>query len=432
MVTGGPMLSGKFQGRDLGSGTDIWRFSEEVRAGRMSAEDFRAAESCMARSDGHCMTMGTASTMACMAEALGMQLPGAAAIPASDSRRQVVAMASGQRIVAMVAEDLRPSRILTRAAFENAVRVNAAIGGSTNAAIHLIAIAGRVGVPLALDDFDTLARAVPTLVNLMPSGRYLMEDFAYAGGLPAVMAELGELLHRDALTVSGRTVGDNVAGAPCWNRKVITSLVEPLQPPGTGLAVLRGNLCPDGAVIKQSAASPHLLTHRGRALVFDRLEDYNLAREAEDLPVDEATVLVLRNAGPRGYPGMPEAGNLPLPRKLLERGVTDIVRVSDARMSGTGYGTVVLHVAPEAALGGPLALVQTGDWVELDVPARTLRMEVDDQELGRRRQQWQPPAGPPTRGYARLYFDHVLQANQGADLDFLVGASGHQPPRHNH
>jgi dihydroxy-acid dehydratase len=432
MVTGGPMLSGKFQGRDLGSGTDIWRFSEEVRAGRMSAEDFREAESCMARSDGHCMTMGTASTMACMAEALGMQLPGAAAIPASDSRRQVVAMAAGQRIVAMVAEDLRPSRILTRTAFENAVRVNAAIGGSTNAAIHLIAIAGRVGVPLALDDFDTLARAVPTLVNLMPSGRYLMEDFAYAGGLPAVMAELGQLLDRDAMTVSGRTVGDNVADAPCWNREVITSLAEPLQPPGTGLAVLRGNLCPDGAVIKQSAASPHLLKHRGRALVFDRLEDYNLAREAEGLPVDETTVLVLRNAGPKGYPGMPEAGNLPLPRKLLERGVTDMVRVSDARMSGTGYGTVVLHVAPEAAVGGPLALVQTGDWVELDVPARTLRMEVDDQELGRRRQQWQPPAAPPARGYARLYFDHVLQANQGADLDFLVGASGHQPPRHNH
>jgi len=432
MVTGGPMLSGKFQGRDLGSGTDIWRFSEEVRAGRMSAEDFRASESCMARSDGHCMTMGTASTMACMAEALGMQMPGAAAIPASDSRRQVVAMAAGQRIVAMVAEDLRPSRILTRAAFENAVRVNAAIGGSTNAAIHLIAIAGRVGVPLALDDFDTLARVVPTLVNLMPSGRYLMEDFAYAGGLPAVMAELGELLHRDALTVSGRTVGDNVADAPCWNREVITTLAEPLQPPGSGLAVLRGNLCPDGAVIKQSAASPHLLKHRGRALVFDRLEDYNLAREAEELLVEETTVLVLRNAGPKGYPGMPEAGNLPLPRKLLERGVTDMVRVSDARMSGTGYGTVVLHVAPEAAVGGPLALVQTGDWVQLDVPARTLRMEVDDQELSRRRQQWQPPAAPLARGYARLYVDHVLQADQGADLDFLVGASGHQPPRHNH
>jgi dihydroxy-acid dehydratase len=287
-------------------------------------------------------------------------------------------------------------------------------------------------VPLGLDNFDALARAVPTLVNLMPSGRYLMEDFAYAGGLPAVMRELGELLHRDALTVSGRTVGENVADAPCWNRKVITTLEEPLQPPGTGLAVLRGNLCPDGAVIKQSAASPQLLKHRGRALVFDRLEDYNLAREAEGLPVDAATVLVMRNAGPKGYPGMPEVGNLPLPRKLLERGITDMVRVSDARMSGTGYGTVVLHVAPEAAVGGPLALVRTGDWVQLDVPARTLRMEVDDQELSRRRQQWQPPGPSPARGYARLYVDHVLQANRGADLDFLVGASGHQPPRHNH
>src|ERR671923_1009468 len=378
------------------------------------------------------MTMGTASTMACVAEALGMQLPGAAAIPPSASRRYVTAMASGQRIVAMVAEDLRPSRILTRAAFENAVRVNAAIGGSTNAAIHLIAIAGRVGVPLGLDDFDNLARDTPTLVNLMPSGRYLMEDFAYAGGLPAVMAELGELLHRDALTVTGRTVGDNLADAPCWNREVITTLAEPLQPPGSGLAVLRGNLCPDGAVIKQSAASPHLLTHRGRALVFDRLEEYDLAREREDLPVEADSVLVLRNAGPKGYPGMPEAGNLPLPRKLLRHGITDMVRVSDARMSGTGYGTVVLHVAPEAALGGPLALVQTGDWVELDVPARTLRMEVADEELRRRRARWQPPGPPPVRGYARLYFDHVLQADRGADLDFLVGASGHQPPRHNH
>src|ERR671923_1895717 len=347
------------------------------------------------------MTMGTASTMACVAEALGMQLPGAAAIPASDSRRQVVAMAAGQRIVEMVAEDLRPSRILTRAAFENAVRVNAAIGGSTNAAIHLIAIAGRVGVPLGLDDFDALARAVPTLVNLMPSGRYLMEDFAYAGGLPAVMAELGELLHRDALTVTGRTVGDNLADAPCWNREVITTLAEPLQPPGSGLAVLRGNLCPDGAVIKQSAASPHLLTHRGRALVFDRLEEYDLAREREDLPVEADSVLVLRNAGPKGYPGMPEAGNLPLPRKLLRHGITDMVRISDARMSGTGYGAVVLHVAPEAAVGGPLGLMRSGDWVRLDVDERVLELEVPDEELTRRRATWQPPASVrQARGYA--------------------------------
>jgi L-arabonate dehydrase len=432
MVTGGPMLSGKFRGADIGSGTDVWRFGEEVRAGRMSAEDFRAAESCMHRSDGHCMTMGTASTMACVAEALGMQLPGSAAVPASDSRRFAGAQAAGQRIVAMVTEDLRMSRILTRAAFENAIRVNAAIGGSTNAAIHLIAIAGRVGVPLALEDFDELGRDVPTLVNLMPSGRYLMEDFAYAGGLPAVMRELGGLLQRDALTVTGRSIGDNVAGADNWNTEVITTVDAPFQPAGNGLAVLRGNLCPDGAVIKQSAASPHLLKHRGPALVFESIEAYDLAREDDDLPVDEATVLVLRNSGPKGYPGMPEVGNLPLPRKLLERGIADMVRISDARMSGTGYGTVVLHVAPEAAIGGPLALVRTGDMVELDAPARTLRIDVDDAELQRRRSEWTPPNLSQRRGYQRLYVDHVLQADKGADLDFLVGSSGGAVPRHNH
>jgi dihydroxy-acid dehydratase len=432
MVTGGPMLSGKFQGRDIGSGTDVWRFSEEVRAGRMPEAEFRAAESCMSRSDGHCMTMGTASTMACMAEALGMQLPGSAAVPASDSRRYVVAQLAGQRVVAMVAEDLRMSRVLTRQAFENAIRVNAAVGGSTNAAIHLVALAGRVGVPLALADFDALAADVPTLVDLMPSGRFLMEDFAYAGGLPAVMRELGGLLHRDALTVTGRTVGENVAEAECWNRDVIRSFDEPLLPPGSGLAVLRGNLCPDGAVIKQSAASPELLEHRGQALVFDTVEAYDLAREADDLPADESTVLVLRNAGPRGYPGMPEVGNLPLPRKLLERGVTDMVRISDARMSGTGYGTVVLHVAPEAAVGGPLALVRTGDWIELDVAARSLRLDVPDEELDRRRQGWAPPPAAFQRGWPRLYVEHVLQADRGADLDFLVGGSGPGVPRHNH
>jgi dihydroxy-acid dehydratase len=432
MVTGGPMLSGKFQGRDIGSGTDVWRLSEEVRAGRMSEAEFRSAESCMSRSDGHCMTMGTASTMACMAEALGMQLPEAASLPASDSRRYVLAQAAGQRIVGMVAEDLRMSRVLTWAAFENAVRVNAAIGGSTNAAIHLIALAGRVGVPLALDHFDQLARDVPTLVDLMPSGRFLMEDFAYAGGLPVVMQELGDLLHLDALTVTGRTVGDNLADARCWNREVIRSLDAPLQPPGSGLAVLRGNLCPDGAVVKQSAASPHLLRHRGRALVFDTVEEYQAVRESDDLPVEESTVLMVRNAGPKGYPGMPEVGNLPLPKKLLEQGVTDMVRVSDARMSGTGYGTVVLHVAPEAAVGGPLALVRTGDPIELDVPARTLRMDVDDEELDRRRRAWTPPALEFERGWARLYVEHVLQADRGADLDFLVGGSGPGVPRDNH
>jgi dihydroxy-acid dehydratase len=432
MVTGGPMLSGKFQGRDIGSGTDVWRFSEEVRTGQMSAEDFRAAESCMSRSDGHCMTMGTASTMACMAEALGMQPPGAAAVPASDSRRYALAQAAGQRIVAMVAEDLRVSKLLTRTAFENAIRVNAAIGGSTNAAIHLIALAGRVGVPLELEDFDTLGRDVPTLVDLMPSGRFLMEDFAYAGGLPAVMRELGDLLHRDAPTVTGRTVGENVADAACWNREVIRTLDRPLQPAGSGLAVLRGNLCPDGAVIKQSAASPRLLRHRGRALVFDQVEEYHAVRDAADLPVEETTVLVLRNAGPKGYPGMPEVGNLPLPQKLLDQGVADMVRISDARMSGTAYGTVVLHAAPEAAVGGPLALVRTGDWIELDVPARTLRMDVGDGELSHRRRQWRPPTPRPERGYTRLYIDHVLQADRGADLDFLVGRSGAETPRHHH
>jgi dihydroxy-acid dehydratase len=432
MVTGGPMLSGKFQGRDIGSGTDVWRFSEEVRTGQMSAEDFRAAESCMSRSDGHCMTMGTASTMACMAEALGMQPPGAAAVPASDSRRYALAQAAGQRIVAMVAEDLRVSKLLTRTAFENAIRVNAAIGGSTNAAIHLIALAGRVGVPLELEDFDTLGRDVPTLVDLMPSGRFLMEDFAYAGGLPAVMRELGDLLHRDAPTVTGRTVGENVADAACWNREVIRTLDRPLQPAGSGLAVLRGNLCPDGAVIKQSAASPQLLRHRGQALVFDQVEEYHAVRDAADLPVEETTVLVLRNAGPKGYPGMPEVGNLPLPQKLLDQGVADMVRISDARMSGTAYGTVVLHAAPEAAVGGPLALVRTGDWIELDVPARTLRMDVGDGELSHRRRQWRPPTPRPERGYTRLYIDHVLQADRGADLDFLVGRSGAETPRHHH
>jgi L-arabonate dehydrase len=432
MVTGGPMLSGKFQGRDIGSGTDVWRFSEEVRTGQMPAEDFRAAESCMSRSDGHCMTMGTASTMACMAEALGMQPPGAAAVPASDSRRYALAQAAGQRIVAMVTEDLRVSKLLTRTAFENAIRVNAAIGGSTNAAIHLIALAGRVGVPLELEDFDTLGRDVPTLVDLMPSGRFLMEDFAYAGGLPAVMRELGDLLHRDAPTVTGRTVGENVADAACWNREVIRTLDRPLQPAGSGLAVLRGNLCPDGAVIKQSAASPQLLRHRGQALVFDQVEEYHAVRDAADLPVEETTVLVLRNAGPKGYPGMPEVGNLPLPQKLLDQGVADMVRISDARMSGTAYGTVVLHAAPEAAVGGPLALVRTGDWIELDVPARTLRMDVGDEELSHRRRQWRPPTPRPERGYARLYVDHVLQADRGADLDFLVGCSGAETPRHHH
>jgi L-arabonate dehydrase len=432
MVTGGPMLNGKFRGENVGSGTHVWKFEAELAAGRMTQAESVVAESGMARSCGHCMTMGTASTMACMAETLGMQLPGSATWPAADSRRMLTAQQAGQRIVALAREDVRPSAIMTRAAFENAIRVNAAIGGSTNAVIHLLAIAGRLGVPLALDDFDSLAAPVPTLVNLMPSGKYLMEDFCYAGGIPAVMAELGDLLHTDLVSVTGRTLAENIADAQCWNREVITTLAQPLQSPGTGTAVLRGNLCPGGAVIKQSAASPELLTHRGQALVFDSIEEYHAAAVDPDLPVDASTVLVVRGAGPRGYPGMPEVGNFVLPTKLLERGVSDMVRISDARMSGTGYGTVVLHVAPEAVAGGPLALVRTGDWISLDVPGRSLTLEVDDAELDRRRAAWVAPVSPYRRGYAQLYVDHVLQADQGADLDFLVGSSGSEVPRHNH
>jgi L-arabonate dehydrase len=429
MVTGGPMLSGRHQGQAIGSGTDVWRYSEAVRAGQMTDEDFVAAEACMARSQGHCMTMGTASTMACMAEALGMQLPGSAAIPAVDARRYTMAELAGRRIVEMVGEELRPSAILTRAAFENAIKVNAAIGGSTNAVIHLLALAGRVGVPLVLDDFDRLGREVPTLVNLMPSGDYLMEDFYYAGGLPAVMKELSGQLDINALTVSGRKVGDNLAAAEWWNQDVIRPASRPLKAAGTGTAVLRGNLAPDGAIIKQSAAAPQLMAHRGRALVYDSIEEYDEAIEDPALNVDATTVLIVRYAGPRGYPGMPEIGNLALPRKLLEQGVTDMVRISDARMSGTSYGTVVLHVTPEAAVGGPLALVQTGDVVELDVPGRRLNLDVDDSELTRRRSAWQPPPHRAERGYTRLYIDHVLQADRGCDLDFLVGSSGDAVPR---
>jgi dihydroxy-acid dehydratase len=432
MVTGGPMLNGKYRGQDVGSGTHLWKFEEELLSGRMTGEECAIAEGCMARSNGHCMTMGTASTMASMAEALGMQLPGSAAWPAVDARRYATAQQAGQRITAMVGEDLRPSQIMTRDAFENAIRVNAAIGGSTNAVIHLIAIAGRLGVPLSLQDFDELARPVPTLVDLMPSGRFLMEDFCYAGGLPLVMRELGDLLHTGARTVTGGTVGDNVADAECFNRDVIRPLTDPLMPAGTGTAVLRGSLAPDGAVIKQSAASPRLLTHSGQALVFDSPEDYHAVMEDPDLPVTADTVLVIRYSGPRGYPGMPEVSNVPLPRKLRDAGVTDMVRVCDGRMSGTAYGTVVLHVAPESAVGGPLALVQTGDTVTLDVPNRVLDVEVSDAELASRRDGWKPPAPHADRGWVRLYSEHVLQADRGADLDFLVGGSGHDVPRDSH
>jgi L-arabonate dehydrase len=432
LVSGGPMLNGKFQGRDIGSGTAVWQLTEEYRAGLISREDLVEAESCMSRSAGHCMTMGTASTMACVAEALGMQLPGSAAIPAADSRRLLTAQRAGQRIVGMVDEGLRPSDILTREAFENAVRVNAALGGSTNAAVHLLALAGRVGVELTLDDFDRLGAEIPVLVNLQPSGAYLMEDFFYAGGLPVVMERLGERLHRAQVTVTGKGVGDNVAGSRGWNDDVITPVDAPFQPAGSGTVVLRGNLCPDGAVLKVSAASPHLLRHRGEALVFDSIEAYLEVSDDPDLAVTADTVLVVRGAGPRGYPGFPEVGNMPLPLKLLRAGVTDMVRVSDARMSGTGYGTCVLHVAPEAAVGGPLALVRTGDLVELDVAARRLDLLVDPAEMEARRQEWTPPAPRAGRGWARLYSEHVLQADRGVDLDFLVGSSGDTVGRHSH
>jgi dihydroxy-acid dehydratase len=432
MVTGGPMLSGKYRGGDVGSGTQVWRWEEELRTGAMTEQECAFAESCMSRSNGHCMTMGTASTMAAMAEALGMQLPYSAAWPAVDARRYETAQRAGQQIVRLVELGLRPSQIMTRDAFENAIRVNAAIGGSTNAVIHLLAIAGRLGVPLTLADFDSLAADVPTLVNLQPSGKYLMEDFCYAGGLPAVMRELGELLHTGAITVTGASVGENVAAAPCWNTEVITTLADPFQPAGSGTAVLRGNLAPDGAVIKQSAASAHLLRHRGRALVFDGPEDYYAVAGDPALPVDESTVLVIRNCGPRGYPGMPEVSNVPLPTKMLAAGVRDMVRICDGRMSGTAFGTVVLHVAPEAAAGGPLALVRDGDWIELDVPARRLHLDVPEAELAQRRSQWQPPPPMAARGWVKLYTEHVLQADTGADLDFLTGRSGHEVPRDSH
>ncbi|BBE71621.1 IlvD/Edd family dehydratase [Oharaeibacter diazotrophicus] len=431
-LSGGPMLSGRYQGGTLGSGTGIWAMSEDVRAGRMTYEEFTATESCMHRSKGHCMTMGTASTMACMVEALGMSLPGCAAIPAVDARRNTIAQLTGRRIVDMVREDLRMSKVLTRAAFENAIRANAAIGGSTNAVIHLLALAGRIGVPLELADFDRLGSEVSCLVDLQPSGRHLMEDFYYAGGLPAVLRELKEkgLLAEAAVTVAGTTMGDNVADADNWNRDVIHAYDEPFKA-HSGIAVLKGNLAPDGAVIKPSAASPHLLVHRGRAVVFASIEDFRARIADETLDIDETSVMVLQNCGPKGYPGMAEVGNMPLPPKVLRKGVTDMVRISDARMSGTAYGTVVLHVAPEAASGGPLALVRDGDVIALDVPNRALTLEVSDEELARRRADWTPPPAP-ARGWAKLYVDHVLGADKGADLDFLVGGGGTPKLRDSH
>ena len=426
MVTGGPMMNATFRGEPVGSGTDIWRYNDEVKAGRMTAAEFDDLEAAMTRSTGHCMTMGTASTMASIAEALGVTLSGNAAIPAVDSRRFAFAQRSGRRIVEMVREDQRISKILTREAFENAIRVNVAIGGSTNAVVHLLALAGRVGVPLELEDFDRLGRDIPLLVNLKPSGQYLMEEFFAAGGVPVVMRELGDLLHRSAPTASGKTVGENVAEARTYDRKTIGSLAEPIKA-NAGIAVLKGNLAPDGAVIKPSAASPHLMQSRGRAVVFENILDYQQRIDDPALDVDETCVLVMKAAGPVGYPGMPEVGNFPLPQKLIQAGVKDMVRISDARMSGTAYGTVVLHVAPESAVGGPLALVENGDTIELDVAARRLHLDVSDEELAARRARWSAPKNGVMGGYQGLYQHHVLQADRGADFDFLVGMRGSQP-----
>ena len=429
-ISGGPMLSGRFRGKQIGSGTGVWQMSEDVRAGKMTQEEFTAAESCMHRSKGHCMTMGTASTMASMVESLGVSLPGNAAIPAVDSRRYRLAQLSGRRIVEMVHEDLVLSKILTRQAFENAIMANAAIGGSTNSVVHLLAIAGRLGLKLELEDWDKHGSKLPCLVNLQPSGEYLMEDFYYAGGVPAVLREIQHVLNKGALTANGKTMGENIADAPVWNRDVIKEFEKPFKA-NAGIAILRGNLAPDGAVIKPSAATPKLLKHRGKAVVFETIEEFKAKIDDPDLEIDENSVMVLKGCGPKGYPGMAEVGNMALPPKILKKGITDMVRISDARMSGTAYGTVVLHVAPEAAAGGPLALVKTGDVIELDVAARRLHLDVSDEELARRRAAWKAPE-TPQRGYYKLYVEHVQQADKGADLDFLVGGSGTTVTRDSH
>ncbi len=433
VVPGGPMLNGTFQGRPLGCGTDVWRLSEEVRGGTMREADFLKSESCMIRSKGHCNTMGTASTMACVAEALGAVPPGVAGIPAPDSRLLVAAHEAGRLAIELVAEQRTLGTILTKASFHNAIVALAAIGGSTNAVVHLLAIAGRLGIDLTIDDVDRIGHDVPLLVNLQPAGTYLMEDFHRAGGLLAVLREVRHLLDPTALTVTGRPLVDHLAEAAIYDTDVIRPLSDPLQQ-RAGIAVVRGSLAPGGALVKPAAASPHLLTHRGRALVFDSIEDFHHRIDDPDLEVDADTVLVLRGCGPKGYPGMPEVSNLPLPAKLLAQGVRDMVRICDGRMSGTAYGTVVLHVTPEAAAGGPLALVRTGDWVVLDVPSRRLDLDVDPAELASRT----PPAAftealaAPTRGWEKLYVDHVTQADTGADLDFLVGSSGPEVTRESH
>ncbi|EXE44892.1 IlvD/Edd family dehydratase [Acinetobacter baumannii] len=435
VVTGGPMLNGKHKGKDIGAGTIVWQMHEELKAGKIDLNEFLSAESGMSRSAGTCNTMGTASTMACMAEALGTSLPHNAAIPAVDSRRYVLAHLSGMRIVDMVHEDLRLSKILTKEAFENAIKVNAAIGGSTNAVIHLKAIAGRIGVDLQLDDWNRVGRGMPTIVDLQPSGRFLMEEFYYSGGLPAVIRRMGEanlLPHPQALTVNGQTIWENCQQSPIYNDEVIRKIDNPIRQDG-GMCILRGNLAPKGAVLKPSAATPELMKHRGRAVVFENFDDYKARINDPDLDVDETCILVMKNAGPKGYPGMAEVGNMGLPPKILAKGITDMVRISDARMSGTAYGTVVLHVAPEAMAGGALAVVQNGDFIELDAYAGKLHLEVSDEELKQRLENLAPPAPPSfIGGYRKLYVEHVLQADEGCDFDFLVGCRGSEVPRHSH
>ena len=431
VVPGGPMLNGKFQGRDIGSGTDVWKFADDLRTGKMSEEEFEEAEACMSRSAGHCSTMGTASTMAVMTEALGLTLPGISAIPAVDSRKKMLAHMSGIRAVEMVKENLTIDKVLTRAAFENAIKVNAGVGGSTNLILHLLAIAKRMDVDLSLEDFDELGSKIPLLVNLMPSGKYLMEDFYYAGGLPVVIKELSELLRKDSMSVNGKSIVENSAKARNWNTEVISPIAIPLKKEA-GITVVKGNLCPDGAVIKISASTDSLLVHKGNAVVFETIEDYHARIDDPNLEIDENSVMVLKNVGPKGYPGMPEVGNMALPKKLIEKGVTDLVRISDGRMSGTAFGTVFLHVSPESAIGGNLALVENGDLIEVDVPNKSLNLAVSDEELAKRRANWKPLDLGYDRGYAKLYIETVNQAHLGADCDFLVGKSGSEVKRESH
>lgn len=431
VVPGGPMLNGWFRGERIGSGTFNWMIKEKQQNEDFSQEDLNEAEVCMSRSSGHCNTMGTASTMATMCEALGLTLPGASAIPAVDSRKKLMAQLSGRRIVDMVREDLKLSDILTRKGFENAMIVNAAVGGSTNLIVHLLAIAGRIGIDIKLEDFDTIASKIPLLVNLMPSGKFLMEDFYYAGGLPVVIRELEKHLHRDTISANGKSIIENSADARCYNREVIARFDKPVIKEA-GIAVLKGNLCENGAVIKPCAATPELMKHRGRAVVFEDIEDYHRRIDDPGLDIDESCVIVLKGVGPKGYPGMPEVGNVDLPEKLIAKGVRDMVRISDGRMSGTAYGTVVLHISPESSIGGNLAFVQDGDMIELDVDARILKLDISDKELARRKSAWEAPAPKAKRGYVRLYLDHVEQADTGVDFDILRGGSGSKIERDLH